>query len=127
MFSKQRGEEGWCALEKFLDLTNEEWMAAKRSMGGQQGQVLFVRGELVELPGVHLDNVGPVAVGFGGNMMVQAHMQQPGGQGLVMAIQQALAELPPEAHVEGVVVGDGPFLVVPGAQVGEVAEGQDQV
>ena len=125
VFAKQRGEEGWAALEKFLDLTNEEWMAAKRAMGEQQVQVLFVGGEPLDLPGVHLDNVGPVAVGFGGQMMVEVQMQQPGGQGLMMAMQEALAQLAPEAHAQ--VVGDGPFLVAPVAQVGEGGEGQGQV
>ena len=32
VFDKQRGEDGWRALEQFLDLTNEEWRAAKRTM-----------------------------------------------------------------------------------------------
>ena len=42
VFEKQRGEEGWIALEEFLDLTNEEWEARKaadQAEAGQAGQV----------------------------------------------------------------------------------------
>ena len=114
VFDKQRGEEGWRALEQFLDLTNEEWRAAKRSMGLQQ--VLFVAGEQLHLPPeVNLDNVGPMMVGFGGVGIVEVEMQQPGGEGFLMALHQALARLPPQVQ----------------PQVGEVqdqeVEGQDQV
>ena len=111
VFDKQ--EEGWRALEQFLDLTNEEWRAAKRSMGLQQ--ILFFGGQQLNLPPeVNLDNVGPMMVPFFGEMM-EVEMQQPGGEGLLMAIHQALGPLPP--HLQ--------------PQVGEVqdqvGEGQDQV
>merc|ERR1719370_1509299 len=57
-FAKQRGEEGWSALEQFLDLTNDEWRTAKRAMGGQQPQVMFVNGHQFDFP---LDNMGQMA------------------------------------------------------------------
>ena len=34
VFDKQRGEEGWSALEQFLDLTKVRWRDEKVAMGG---------------------------------------------------------------------------------------------
>ena len=100
-FAKQRGEEGWSALEQFLDLTNDEWRTAKRAMGGQQPQVMFVNGHQFDFP---LDNMGQMAF-----------MQQAG---IVMAL--LAPGMPPQ------VVGPNPAMVqfAPVAQVEEV---HDQV
>ena len=80
VFAKQRGEDGWAALEKFLDLTNDEWRAAKRTMVGQQVQVLFVGGEPLDLHGVH--PVAQVGEGGEGQDQVEEGQDQEGdGEG----------------------------------------------
>ena len=114
VFHKQRGEEGWAALEQFLDLTGEEWRAAKRAMGGSihngfhQPQVMFVNDQEVYFPGVDMDTVGLVGVHFGGQLgVVEAQMMQPGGQGLLMALQSAASRIP-RPQVDEVVEGQVP-------------------
>ena len=99
-FAKQRGEEGWSALEQFLDLTNDEWRTAKRAMGGQQAQVMFVNGHQFDFP---LDNMGQMAF-----------MQQAG---IVMAL--LAPGMPPQ------VVGPNPAMVQ--FAVAQVEEVHDQV
>ena len=80
-FQKQRGEEGWNALERFLDFTDEEWRLRKRR-----------RATLGLEPHVHpIDNlgVGPVVLYLGDTGdQVKMQMQEPGRQGFMDALQQ---------------------------------------
>ena len=114
-FAKQRGEEGWSALEQFLDLTNDEWRTAKRAMGGQQAQVMFVNGHQFDFPGLDLDNMG-------GADGLQLWLQQ---EGIVLAL--LAPGMPPQ------VVGANPAMVqfAPVVQLeevqGQVGEVHDQV
>ena len=105
LFSKQRGEEGWTALEKFLDSTNDEWMAAKRAMGGIWGpyvQLQLADGQLVDLPGVDLNQ-------------------------MVVEMQQAFQQHPPEAQAQMMAMLFAPNAQMVGGQDQfEDADGQDQ-
>ena len=80
VFEKQRGEEGWSALEQFLDLTNAEWRAEKVAMGGLQPQVLFVNGQEVSLPRTSMAPVDP-PVDMGPVAVLVALEYMEGGQG----------------------------------------------
>ena len=110
VFARQRGEEGWRSLEQFLDLTNEEWRAAKRAaalahqqaMGaplhlvpGQLEHLIAVdeNGQQVHIPVANLAANVPVAFHVGpGGAQVQVAMPQPGEAGLIQALQQAMQE-----------------------------------
>ena len=87
-FEKQRGEEGWNALERFLDFTDEEWRSRKRALLSIMPEHLFVNREQWQHPLANLA-VGPVLVHLG-EALVEVQLQQPGGQGLQNALQQAM-------------------------------------
>ena len=75
----ERGEEGWNALERFLDFSDEEWRLRTRK-----------RATLGLEPHVHpIDNlgVGPVVL-YLGDTQVEMQMQASGRQGFKDALQQ---------------------------------------
>ena len=88
-FEKQRGEEGWNALERFSDLTNEEWKARKRAILRVKPEDLFVNGEQWHLPLTSLAAGQQVVVHLG-YTEVEVEMEKPGSHGLVQAMQQAV-------------------------------------
>ena len=78
-FQRLRGEEGWNALERFLDFTDEEWKLRKRK-----------RATLGLDPHVHpIDNlgIGPVVL-YLRDTQVEMQMQKSGRQGFQDALQQ---------------------------------------
>ena len=78
-FKKHRGEEGWKAFERFLDLTDEE-----RELRTRKRKTLGLD------PHVHpIDNLGagPVVLHLG-DTEVEMQMEEPGRQGFKDALQQ---------------------------------------
>ena len=78
-FQRLRGDEGWNALERFLDFTDEEWKLRKRK-----------RATLGLDPHVHpIDNlgIGPVVL-YLRDTQVEMQMQKSGRQGFQDALQQ---------------------------------------
>ena len=95
-FQKHKGEEGWKALERFLDFTDEEWTLRR-----------IKRARLGLEPHVHpIDNLGVGPVGlYLGDAQVEMQMQEPGRQGFLDALQQVQLFHPafgPEAELHQV-------------------------
>ena len=75
-FEKQTGDKGLAALERFVDMTNEEWGARKKARLAIQTEQLSLNGQPIVL------NIGAVEV--------EVQMQEPGLQGLNKALQQLM-------------------------------------
>ena len=118
VFEKQRGEKGLIALERFLDLTSEEWEARKRARMMIKPIDLPLKNQVV----LHL-----------GCRQVEVEMEQPGG--LIEAIQQAVLFHPAFGQaadqveqVQGEVGQDGQVDQVEDQdEVGQAADQLEQV
>ena len=117
VFEKQMGDEGLAALERFVDLTQEEWRVRKRARLAIRFKDLSVNGQPVQHPFVNA--ALEMIVVKVGEVEVEVQMQEPGNQGFNKALQQAMLFHPafgPQPEVDHKEEG----------QV-EVGEGADQV
>ena len=88
-FKKQRGEEGWIALERFLDLTPEEWETRKRAILKVKPEDLFVNGEQCSAD-TSLAAGQKVVVHLGYTEVEVELEAEPDRHGLVQAMQHAV-------------------------------------
>ena len=88
VFEKQMGDEGLAALERFVDLTQEEWTVRKRARLAIRFKDLSVNGQPIQHPFANVA-LEPIVVKVG-EMEVEVQMQEPGSRGLNKALQQAL-------------------------------------
>ena len=115
VFEKQRGEEGLAALERFVDLTQEEWTVRKRARVAIRREHMSIN----EQP-IHHPFAFPLLIVVKvGEVEVEVQMQEPGSRGLNMALQQAMLFHP--------AFGPQPELDREEAGQVEVGEGADQV
>ena len=132
-FEKQMGDEGLAALERFVDLTEEEWIARRRAR-------LAIRREHMSINGQPLQAwTGNVALELivlkVGEMEVEVQMQEPGRRGLNRALQQvtlfhpAFGPQPQLDQEEEGQVEDGAGQVgqVPNEVGDQVGDGADEV
>jgi len=87
-FEKQMGDKGLAALERFVDLTNEEWAARKKARLAIQTEHLSLNGHPIQLP---FENAAlqPIVLKIG-EVQVEVKMQEPGIRGLNKALQQLM-------------------------------------
>jgi len=87
-FEKQMGDKGLAALERFVDLTNEEWAARKKARLTIQTEHLSLNGHQIQLP---FENAAlqPIVLNIG-EVEVEVKMQEPGIRGLNKALQQLM-------------------------------------
>ena len=115
VFEKQRGEEGLAALERFVDLTQEEWTVRKRARVAIRREHMSIN----EQP-IHHPFAFPLLIVVKvGEVEVEVQMQEPGSRGLNMALQQAMLFHP--------AFGPQPELDREEEGQVEVGEGADQV
>ena len=108
-FEKHRGDEGLAALERFLDLTHEEWMARRSAMLNVLWlQNMFVNGQQLQV----VDGLGMEKVVLHlEQKRVEMQMLEPGRRGLILALQRAMLFHPafgPQPDEEGGRTSQGP-------------------
>ena len=89
VFEKRRGAEGLAALERFLDMTNEEWVARRGKAQSVRSSHLFVNGQ--QVLATPYDHLGAELVVFEvDKVLVEMQMLEPGWPGLRNAFQHAV-------------------------------------
>ena len=89
LFEKSRGAEGLAALERFLDMTNGEWVERRGKAQAVRSSHLFVNGQ--QVLATPYDHLGAELVVFEvDKVLVEMQMLEPGWPGLRSAFQQVV-------------------------------------